>query len=497
MPKLKNTLARHGFKWHRLLAWTGVIALFIFAGSALLHPLMVWTGPRAVSFFPPQTALATNAFEKVQSIARTHQLQEVLVAKIVPGEQGPLFQVTENHYKPRTYYDLQTGEKLDHHDQKQAVWLARYYTGLKTEKVIDIKLQTEFSAAYPWVNRLLPVYRVSFDTPDNRIAYIYTELGALAGHTNDWKTSLQALFGLLHTANWLDKAEPVRLGMMLILLVSLTIVSISGIILVLTVKKRKILEKKRKFHNILSYGIWLPLLALLGSGIYHLIYSSTAENNHGIALGEPFSLAQLANAQTPVFSESVATVNEMSFVPSGSQDLLMRVSIPAGGEGQAISDVKRFSGTPHEKKAFYIDIQTGKRSGFTDRELSEELARTHFSIASETTLTSRKVTHFGMGYDFRNKRLPVWEVTLPPDIGGVAFMDPVTGALVDRNSAADAAEIFSFSMFHKWNFLMPLTGMLVRDLIVVLTLLTILVTGITGLLMLVKKNRARKTAKTI
>ncbi len=495
MPNFKNTLARHGFKWHRLLAWTGVVALFIFAGSALLHPLMVWTGPRAVSFFPPQTNLDTNAFEKIQSIVRIHQLQNALIAKIVPGEQGPLFQVTENHNKPRTYYSLKTGEKLDHHDRKQAIWLARYYTGFKTEKVIDIQLQTEFSAAYPWVNRLLPVYRISFDTPDNRIAYIYTELGALAGHTNDWKTSLQALFGLLHTANWLDKAEPVRLGVMLVLLISLTIVSVSGIILVLTVKRRKVREKKRKLHNFLSYGIWLPLLALLGSGVYHLVYSSTAESNHGIALGQAFSLKQLAKVQNPVFSEEAAAVNEMSFIPSADGDLLVRVSLPAGKEGESLSEIKRFAGTSHEKSAFYIDTQTGRHSEFTDRKFAEDLARAHFSIYPETVLTSRKVTHFGMGYDFRNKRLPVWEVTLPPDIGGVAFMDPVTGVLVDRNSAADAAEIFSFSMFHKWNFLMPLTGMLARDLIVVLTLLTILVTGVTGLLMLVRKNKARKTAK--
>ncbi len=492
MPNLKKSLVKHGVKFHKTLAWTGFIALLLFASSAILHPVMVWTGPRAAAFFPPQMKVETASLQALQKIVQTQTLGTPTVAKVVPGENGPLFQVTGHSDKPRDYYSLETFEKLENQDKKQAIWLARYYTGLQSATVKSVSFQTEFDAAYPWVNRLLPVYRVEFETPDQRTAYIYTELGALAGHTNTWKTTLQSLFGLIHTMNWLEEIEVARLGIMTILLVSLAGMALTGFILTFTLKKRKIADKKRQLHKVQAYGIWLPLLSLVASGSYHLLYSSTAENTSGIVLSKPFSMAPLASSLKVVQLPQSVSVNELSFITARNGDLLVRASLPNGQAGSNVSDTKRFDGMATEKKASYYSVRTGEKSDLTDKQFSENLVRNYFDLSEEAPLTSAKIHTFGNGYDFRNKRLPVWKITLPAQLGGIAYIDPANGILVDRLTASAEAENFSFSVFHKWDFVTPFIGRPVRDLFVLLILSFTLITGITGFLILIKRKKSRK-----
>ncbi|MEP3247189.1 MAG: hypothetical protein ABJN40_10350 [Sneathiella sp.] len=493
MPNLKKSIVKHGVKFHKMLAWTGFLALLLFASSAILHPVMVWTGPRAAAFFPPQMKTEAASLQALQKIVQTQTLGTPTVAKVVPGENGPLFQVTVNPDKPRDYYSLETFEKLENQDKKQAVWLARYYTGLQSAAVKSVSFQTEFDAAYPWVNRLLPVYRIEFKTPDHRTAYIYTELGALAGHTNTWKTTLQSLFGLIHTMNWLDDMEIARLAIMAVLLVSLAGMTITGFLLVFTLKKRKIADTKRRLHKVLAYGIWLPLFSLAASGSYHLLYSSTAESTSGIVLSKPFSMAPLASSFKVVQLPESISVNELSFVAAKNGDLLIRASLPNGQAGSNVSDNKRFDGMAVEKQASYYSVSTGEKSDLTDKQFAENLARRHFRLSEAVPLTSAKVHKFGNGYDFRNKRLPVWKITLPAELGGVAYIDPANDILVDRLTASAETENFSFSVFHKWDFMTPFIGRPVRDLFVLLILLSILTTGVSGFLILIKRKKSRKS----
>ena len=99
------------------------------------------------------------------------------------------------------------------------------------------------------------------------------------------------------------------------------------------------------------------------------------------------------------------------------------------------------------------------------------------------------VTRYGPGYDFRNKRLPVWQVTVADADKTRLFVDPATGVLVDQSRGIDRAERLSFSLLHKWSHLTPLTGRQGRDLLIVFTLLLLLVSSAIGGTMLVKRKK--------
>lgn len=494
-----KTISLRGYtKLHKWLGWTGGLALLIFAISGMTHPLMTWTEPKAASFFPPQVNVSAETAAKLPAILEQNKISTAMMVKIIPSEEGPLLQVTQSNKAPRRYFDLNTGAEKLNHDQKQAIWLARYYSGLKSTPIKSIQFQTDFSASYPWVNRLLPVYKIEFDTPDNRTTFIYTELSAMAGITNNWKTSVQTVFRTLHTWSWLEDFEYARLFLMLILLLSLLGMTITGIALIFMIKKRTIFEGRRKWHRVLSFAIWVPLLFFTASGVYHLLHYSFGSNHRGLKLGQSFDVSTIRFGQDLTWLNEFKDkpLNSLSLVnvldDTGTPRLLYRLSVPKGQPGQAISRAKRFKGMGVEKEALYFDAKTGKKSTLSDKDVALHVATTKLGFSKDQLTATKLVTHFGPHYDFRNKRLPVWRLDFNTPKGDKLFIDPATGILVDRLVDLERYESYSFSFLHKWNFLAPLIGRENRDIFITMILIVSLIFTCLGFLMLFKRRRSRK-----
>ncbi|MCH2038533.1 MAG: hypothetical protein MK137_08085, partial [Rickettsiales bacterium] len=459
----------------------------------MTHPLMTWTGPKAASFFPPQVTIKAQHAASIANILEQNNIKEAIMVKVVPSEDGVILQVTEQNDTPRRYFDLSSGEERIGYDEQQAIWLARYYTGLKDQHIKSVIFQSEFDAAYPWVDRLLPVYRVTFDTDDNRSAFIYTELGALAGLTNDYKTTIQSIFRALHTWNWLDQFENARVFLMLLLLLSLFGLAATGTAMIFLMKNRK-MDKKRKLHRYISYGIWIPLLAFSSSGIYHLIQYAYGDNHRGLQLGASI------NVETGRFGSNTSwldlyqnvTLNGLSVVEGINGNLLYRLSIPQGRPGKKIDRATRFDGVPIEKPALYFDAKTGEEARVSDQDMAIFYATKLLGFDQSQIVNTKRVTRFGPHYDFRNKRLPVWRIDYDTELGDRLFIDPATGMLVDRLVNAQRYESYSFSFLHKWNFLTPLTGRMPRDVIIVVILSFAVLATLLGYVMILRPKRKKR-----
>lgn len=491
----KTFSLRRFTKLHKWLGWTGGLALLIFAISGITHPLMTWTGPKAASFFPPQVKVSAESASQIPNILQQNKISMAIMAKIIPSKEGPLLQVTQSNDAPRRYFDLKTGNEKLNYDQEQAVWLARYYSGLKITPIKSIHFQTEFSNSYPWVNRLLPVYKIEFDTPDQRTTFIYTELSALAGITNNWKTSVQTVFRILHSWSWLDDFEYARVFLMMLLMLSLLGMALTGLTLIFMIKKRTIFDGRRKWHRLLSFAIWLPLLLFTASGVYHLLHYSFGDNHRGLKLGNSFDVnrERFSTNLNWLVQFKDRPLNSLSLVEvldeTNSPRLLYRISVPKGKPGQTISRVQRFKGMGVEKEAFYFDALTGKKAKLSDKDVAINIAKTQLGFTKDQLLSTKLVTHFGPHYDFRNKRLPVWRLDYNTPKGDKLFIDPTTGVLVDRLVDLERYEGYSFSLLHKWNFLVPLMGRENRDIVITIILIAALIFTCLGYLMLLKRRR--------
>ncbi|MBN8430250.1 PepSY domain-containing protein [Microbulbifer salipaludis] len=488
-------LKKQWLEWHNKLGWWALAGILIWAISGITHPMMAWFGPSAAKFFPPSVSLDASKLGALPSLlADGDKLRGARVVKLVPGEAAPLLQVTHSETAPRRYFHLDSGREVTDGDIQQARWLATYYSGRPADQIAELQLQTGFDNAYPSVNRLLPVYRVRFAGDDALTLFIHTETAALASITDRSKTLLQGVFRQLHTFAWLDDLEYGRLILIGLLMLTLSAFAATGLALVFALKRRKIKDGKRRYHRLLGYVLWLPLLGWSASGFYHLLQSSLVESVQGLRLGEAGEYRNLSTEFAWVSALEGRAINSLSLI-RGSDDVpLYRVGLAPAESAAPGNRNQRFDGRPSESGSLFVDAHSGQLlSDFGDRDQAQLLATRLAGIQAEDIAGMQLVTRYGAGYDFRNKRLPVWQVDVANDDKTMLFVDPVTGVLVDQSRGIDRAESLSFSLLHKWNHLTPFTGRQGRDGLIVFTLLLLLAGAVLGGVMLAKRKKRRSS----
>jgi len=467
MSQVKAKLLKKSFRLHRWLGWLGGVSLLVFGLSGMMHPIMSWTGPKGAAYFPPKAHFNAGHVRAISNIVLSQGMTKAIALKLIPSEQGPLLQITEHNDQPRRYFNLESLKEIENYDLHQAQWLARYYTGLPDADILAVSFQTEFDADYPWVNRLLPVYKVQFDTPDQRIAYIYTELGVMASLTNDWKRRIQTLFRTLHTWSWLESVENVRVLIVLGFIGALFGLAVTGVGFILSIKRRSILQPHRRWHHRLAYIVWLPILAYCVSGSYHLLQFAYGGHSNGLELPEPFTidLSTMSASAEWLKAYEHQPLNAVSIIQGPQAQLLFRLS--HAPNRKKVTKNQHFSGVATEYSADYY-LLSGVPAPITDKMVAQHYAIAAWGLDPKAIDQMEKIDHFGPQYDFRNKRLPVW--LIKTNQGSQIFIDPATGFKVDENSGLEQLERYSFSFLHKLNFLVPFVGRQWRDVFVVVLL---------------------------
>lgn len=490
----KKNVIQSGFRFHRLLWWSAGLALLIFVVSGFLHVLMTWTGPQTAVQRPPQQAFTTEQMRAVMPLLQQQGIQNAGIVKLVPSEQGAVLQVTTDAQQPRRYFDVVQGVELNDFDEAQARWLAQYYLNDSERNIEEVRFQTAFDNEYPWVNRLLPVYRIRFAGDDNLTLYIHTETLALASISNDWKSRVQWVFRQLHTFSWLEEFRHGRVVLMALLLCSLLGMVISGLALLMLFKRASNVPLSRRLHRVVAYVAALPLLGFSVSGFYHLLFNEYVAAAPDFNIAQPLKLPPdmpFKTAMKNLPQQELHGVNVLRI----ADELYFRASVAkptstGGGEHDhhAIRQ-QRFDGIAREQGSVYQSLSGTHIPQMTDELAAQQLAMDHLGLSASQIKSVEKITHFGPGYDFRNKRLPVWKVQVDAAPWDVLYVDVASGVLVDRSSASSRLENLSFSFLHKWNFLVMPLGRENRD--VLLAVVLGLIVSLAGLGVWIRLMRRR------
>lgn len=464
--------------WHRRLLWPAALALLCFVVSGISHPLMVWTGPQVQQFHPPTASLHGDQLRGLAVVAARHPDASAALLKWVPSAAGPVVQLSTDRQAPARYFDSASGAELPGHDRPQAIWLARHYSGEQSAAIRSARFQSAFDLDYPAVNRLLPVWQVCFERADGLCLYIHTETLSAAAVSNHWKNALQTAFQWLHTQRALAPWPGLQFAAMNGLLLALAGFTLAGVLLALAAPgRRRIPQGSRRWHRRLALALYLPLLLLVASGGYHLWYSALRGGLSGQSLGGPVPLARLAPALAGLELPAGLAGREllsMSAVGDG-EHWYLRLGIPPS-DTAAPARQQRFQGRPTEADASYLPLTAGAPP-LDDRGFARQLARSRLT-AGERIERVERVFRFGEGYDFRNKRLPVWRVITDRQW---LYVDPASGALVESLDGAARLEGMSFGTLHKWNPLTPVLGRAGRDLLVIAVLAALATLAALGL----------------
>lgn len=504
---MKTKTARWSYSKHQWLGLIGGISLLVWGLSGLSHIAMVLFGPQQAAFMPPAASVALEGAQPIAGTLERQGIAEAVAVKTVPAPGGGvLWQVTPAADGERRYFRPADGIEVTDGDRAQAEFLARHY--LATDRPItSARLQTEFDADYPWVNRLLPVWKLEFAGDDGLTAYVHTETSSLAAVNNTTKARLQSVFRALHTWEWvppgMDWLRVVVIGLMV---GSLLALGLTGIAMLVTVRRRKRLPGARGWHRIAGYALALPLIMFSASGIYHLIQSALVPPVSQLKMGKPVNVA---SGKWPVEADwaliaKKRDIASVALVEGAQGQPLYRIGLapPKGamgggehdhGPAKAAADhgmaghdhaamiaaqsaakvpttdteirEARFAGIKPDGPAIYLNAANGEVASSGEKDIARAIAQ-RFTGASDSSVTGVElVTRFSHEYDFRNKRLPVWRVDYGAPVNASLFVDTGTGVLVDRVADHEKPERLVFSFIHKWNFLFPV-GRLAQNVLV-------------------------------
>lgn len=472
MAGFKGLTVGRTLRWHRGLLWLAASALVLWGGSGLLHPLMVASGPQPVTMMPPPVSVDGSAW---QGLTRAlHGQGQIERVKWVASDTGPLLQLSLPADPVRQYWNA-NGEALPAAtDRNQAIWLARHFTG-REDAVIATELLTVFDDRYPAVNRQLPVWRIAFDGDDGTVAYIHTETATLAALTDSNKEVLQTAFRWFHTMSWLGDLTPLKLGLGSIWVGALLVTTLLGVLL-LTRFRRRETKPLQRWHRRLAWLVVVPLMAMTLSGLHHLWQAEAGEVLPERTLVQAADVRQWPGADLADTALTHSAWRDLSMVASPLGSLLRAAPMPAGHHGPE----HRFHGVPQEAPPVYFDVN-GQAVDWDDQRQARWLAAGLLGIDAAQIASATAITHFSATYDFRNKRLPVWELSLRDAPARLAYVDTSANRIVDQLTGAEIVEALDFGLLHKWNWLGHSIGRVPRDLIQVTLVILAMVLGAVGI----------------
>ena len=518
--KLVKKIKQKIYSWHRTIGIVTIIPVIFWTLSGIMHPFMA-------HFLKPTIAnerLNVKPIDKnqlklsIQDVLAKNRITEFKNFRIVSFDNTTFYQV-KTIKDELLYFNTFDAKKLENGDQKYAHWLSRFFLDDQKSNISTTELLTEFSSQYKYINRYLPVYKVSFNRPDAMEIYVETASSKLATFNPKSRQAFIWFFDTFHNWSFIDwiSNNSIRIVVMFLFLSIIFFSAISGIVIYglfwNQFKKTDDLNPQkgfRKYHR--QIGIWISLFTLTFafSGAYH-----------ATTKWKPYTLDKMV--YEPIFeTKDILTPNNAIALDWNRLEDLSLIncndSIYFRGQLAEIKRKYKTSKTDSKPKwgdkkdtpkpeIVYINATTNTAVPNLDVQYAKFLAY-YFSdggpkaaccemddVTTEKTsledaalLETKVLTEFNSReYGFVNKRLPVVKLAFDTSEKTTYFIETATSRLAAVTETADIREGYSFAIFHKFLF-MDWAGKNVRDFTMVLAALVILIASVLGLILFLKKN---------
>ena len=504
------------YAWHRTIGIITIVPVIFWTLSGIMHPFMA-------HFFKP--TIANEQIEKVtiDSSKINYSLQEVLLKnqistfknfRIVSFDKATYYQV-KTEKDSLLYFDTATAKKLENGDQHYAHWLSRYFLEDQKSTIAKTEVVTEFNSQYKYINRYLPVYKITYNRPDAMEIYVETASSKLATYNPKSRQAFIWFFDTFHNWAFMDwiSNNSIRIVVMFIFLGIIFFSAISGIVIYglfwKQFKKTDSLASKkgiRAYHR--QIGIWFSFFTLTFafSGAYHattkwepyvldkMVYEPIFKTNELPTANTALALdwKKLENTSLIRYNDSIYYRCELQ---SNNKTATEK---PKWGnkKAQPVSEIVYINSVTNKVRPnLDIDYATYLANYFDDNnqqaaccEMDNSTTEPNCAIKEAKLLETKQLTEFNSReYGFVNKRLPVVKLAYDTPNKKTYFIETATSRLAALVETSDKIEGYSFAIFHKFLF-MDWAGKSIRDLSTVLAALLILVVSILGLVLFLKKK---------
>jgi len=485
------------YRWHRRIGLVVFIAIIAWALSGLSHPIMSRINPRPVAMAPPVSAAAIASLSTLSAALLANGIADFEQAQLLNSDGASFYRV--EHGDNTTYINARGSQRAELNDRAYAESLARYYLGDDTSKIASVELITAFNEDYLYINRFLPVYKVTFDRPDNMRAYVEVSTGRLATLIDDRKALVGWVFRQLHSWVFIENPWLRTIAMSAMLLAGM---GLSGVGLWMAWRGRsknssgkdageqaqvqtQATSRTSTWHRRLGIGFGVLMLTFCFSGLYHLLNKPIVAPPE---LPVPQSSFNVWNLTLDWLA--VAEASDGKYFRRGSlvevdgrPYLRLALAAPKHAEkGQKPAVAEHHSNKPMQQGGdlIYINAQSSQLCANCERQHALNLAAYYGGSGDGSPIEKsiEKVTRFSSDYGFINKRMPVHAVHFGTDLVSgdesqlTLFVETATGALAGRTSASSKWEGWSFSYLHKWHFFDPFSKTL-RDILLIAATLAI------------------------
>jgi uncharacterized iron-regulated membrane protein len=494
--------------WHRWLGIFACVGVLMWGLSGLSHPIMSRLQPKPAAFMAPQATFDLADALTPKTILAQHQINAFSHLSLSRVADHTYLRVATAQNMPARYFDIKTGEELEHGDEINAKALAAHFTGIGADQIANAQLVSQFDTDYHPVNRLLPVWRVSFKQDGNLRAFIDTEQTRLATLVDDTRYWLTQFFQFGHNWSFLSKVPALQLVIAASILSIILLSALSGLYLYVkqsaTAKARLAKLSTRRWHRRLGLVVALTTLVFASSGLFHLVMSYQQEKSvrH---LQPALVSAELLNDDVwkEITKQPMAKLDALGqgqepywfVLPASEQGenqmpVAQVAAMATEAEHAEHHDHHAHGDHDAEKKKPYM-LCADKLGAEVAEDSVEQFAMrqalkfysNHEPVVKAITWT----TKFAGEYGFIFKRLPVLKVQLQDADNTRLYIEPATGALSATVRDIDGLEGFTFAYLHKWSF----EGLNkdLRDLLVSLFALWNVVVAVLGLVLFTKKYK--------
>lgn len=515
------------YRWHRVLGLITVLPVVLWTLSGISHPLMSnWLRPPIAHETVPAPPLqaAALALPVPELLAQNH-LAAIQNLRVVQYRHQSYYQVTDFRGRLR-YFAAATGQELPNGDRAYAEDVARYVMADSTSAIAGAERLTHYTGDYKFINRLLPVWKITLARPDGMAVFVETEQSRLGTFNNNGRARFLWVFGMMHNWDFLDVLpRPLHLGIMLAFTTILWVSALSGLVIYGFVRKKLRQPRSaqdqvgwlRRRHR--SLGLWVAFVTFTFalSASYHLWQKFTPDRRDTVARVSGFAASELTWPLTQALA-GPAPVQRVSLVRVAGQPYYRLASQGAAGgppqvqyrstrDGQLLPDGEAVYARELGQE-FMLKLN-GQAAPATATGAAEDGALpdccTAPTLAAETPaaigmpaagpapaqanlLSPELVTKFAGEYGFVNKRLPVMKLAFATPEHTTLYVEPSSGRLAALVTDGDRREGLSFAVLHKF-FLMDWAGKNVRDAVAIFSALGVLVVTLYGFSLLLRTRR--------
>lgn len=473
------------YKWHRVLGLISLVPVIFWTLSGLSHPFMSnWFRPSiAQEVFKP---LAQNQMKPVLSLQQVLDKNNVKAIRnfALVNFKGNTFYQVLGQDSVYNYFSANDGILLKDGDRLYATYLARYFTQDSTLNIKKIDYQTGFDAQYQPINRLLPVWKISFDRPDGMDVYIETGQSRMGTFNNNTRKAFLWTFEQFHTWQFLADlgGDTFRNVVLLIIMVAMLFSLLSGITVYgLFWKKFKSIRQNQKakgtddkrfvhrFHRQLGLIVSFVMFTFVISGAFHLA-------------------VKLHNTEAPKADyRTVINRNELSI---SNLQLPLADSLISHTGLVSFADSSYYQVTDTKKQIRYFNTLSGKELNNGDEQYARFLSAYYHNSKraiqkTDGEINVKPIKQFTEEYGFINKRLPVQQISYPGNENW--YIETTTSKLATKVAGIDRIEGFSFIFLHKY-FGMTWAGKNIRDIVSMLAALGVLVVSLFGFASFIKNK---------